>query len=484
MGGYSQLDVAGLCCLALLAATACGSSDSELEPECGSEPTIRTTPEGVEYVRTPDACFENLPDWSYAAKYVEIDGLRQAYIDEGDPDGEVVLLLHGNPTWSYLYRKVIPVLTEAGFRVVAMDLLGMGRSDKPVDIGYHSYVRHGDRLTRFIEALDLREITLFAHDWGSLIGLRVAALNLDRFARISLGSGNLPEVPTGAPVFPPPVEDPDEVSEILSPYDGIPDQQVSFFTSEDQCALIEPYDFTPWFIGWQTWSMKGASYSVSHVLESLTWFDLPAAEEAAYEAPFPSRMYMAGPRTFPSLVVAEAGDTQQAWALLSDFDGPFLTIWGDNDHLDIGACSVQDNFICRVPGAAGQPHARIPEASHYLPDDQGAQLGQRLVSFIRGDGTFAASYSVECEAGGGGVGTMCTSDSDCTALEGGVCLVFGAAGGICSVEGCTAGSCGEGAACCRDCNPDVAAMLPFDESACFPEAAVSMVTMSIGCTCD
>ena len=118
---------------------------------CDSEPVIRTTGAGVDFVRTPDSCFDSLPNWPYAPEYVEIDGLRQAYVDEGPADGPVVLLLHGQPSWSYLYRKMIPVLVDTGYRVVAMDHLGMGRSDKPIDIASYSYLGHSDRLERFIE---------------------------------------------------------------------------------------------------------------------------------------------------------------------------------------------------------------------------------------------------------------------------------------------------------------------------------------------
>ncbi|MEM6631632.1 MAG: alpha/beta fold hydrolase, partial [Bacteroidota bacterium] len=153
------------------------------------------TSSGVQFVRTPEEYFQNLSDWSYAYQYVEIDGLRQAYAQAGPADGEVVLLLHGQPSWSYLYRTMIPVLADAGYRVIAMDHLGMGRSDKPIEISEYSYLGHGDRLEQFILQLGLSDINLFVQDWGSLIGLRVAGLNPDWFATISVGNGNLPVVP-------------------------------------------------------------------------------------------------------------------------------------------------------------------------------------------------------------------------------------------------------------------------------------------------
>jgi haloalkane dehalogenase len=165
------------------------------EVACDSEPVVLTTADGIDFVRTPDACFEDLPDWPYEAQYVEIDGLRQAYVDEGPADGEVVLLLHGQPSWSYLYRDMIPVLADAGYRVIAMDHLGMGRSDKPIDIEAYSYLGHNDRLETFIDELGLTDINLFVQDWGSLIGLRVAGENPDLFATIAVGDGNPPGHP-------------------------------------------------------------------------------------------------------------------------------------------------------------------------------------------------------------------------------------------------------------------------------------------------
>ena len=340
---------------------------------CDAEPELLTTSDGVEFVRTPDAGFDDLPDWPYEPRYVELDGLRQAYVEEGPADGEVVLLLHGQPSWSYLYRKMIPVLIDSGFRVIAMDHLGMGRSDKPTDIESYSYLGHCDRLQRFIEALDLRDINLFVQDWGSVIGLRVAGLNLDRFARIAVGDGQLPVVPDGIQIAPP-VENPNEVEDLPSPYAPIPAHQEPFY---DGCERIdEGGTFTS-----LEWALKGESFHPAHVIEALTWFDLPAAEEAAYDAPFPSRDYMAGTRVFASLRNEFPGLNQDAWANLTAFERPFLTIWAANDPKEPGTCQVQQNWVDSVLGAAGQPHTRLAEASHFLQDDQGREIARRLVEF-------------------------------------------------------------------------------------------------------
>ena len=368
----------------VIGAGGCSSDDPTTEGTraplaCDGEPVINTTAEGVEFVRTPDSCFDSLPDWPYAPEYVEIDGLRQAYVDEGSAEGPVVLLLHGQPSWSYLYRKMIPVLADAGYRVIAMDHLGMGRSDKPTDITSYSYLGHNDRLLRFIEALDLRDINMFVQDWGSLIGLRVAGLNTDRFARIAVGNGILPVFPEGVQPFPA-VENPDEIEDIPAPFADIPAQQVPFY---DGCELVIPGGADISYFGdWMAYAMKAESFRASEVLEAMTWFDLPSEEEAAYDAPFPSRTYMAGPRVFPSLVNEVPGTTAEAWAGLTSFERPFLTLWASNDPGLQGSCEAQQQLIDSIPGAEGLAHDRLPEASHFLQDDQGEEIARRLVDFF------------------------------------------------------------------------------------------------------
>jgi haloalkane dehalogenase len=357
------------------AETAASQSDSLCS--ASSEPTVNITSAGVKFVRTPDACFAGLPDWPYAPRYVEIDGLRQAYVDEGPANGPVVLLLHGQPSWSYLYRKMIPVLANAGFRVIAMDHLGMGRSDKPIDIAAYSYLGHNDRLLRFIEQFELRNINLFVQDWGSLIGLRVAGLNPERFARIAVANGALPALPAGFKPFPA-VENPNQIENIKASYAKILAQQPLFYKG---CQLRVPVD-PNYFAHWMKYAMKSQSFRPSETLEALTWFDMPNAEAAAYDAPFPNRTYMAGVRKFPSLVNELGGTTDGAWAGLKAFNRPFLTLWAANDPGNLGSCEAQNIFVDAVPGAKGQPHERLPNASHFIQDDQGPELARRLVTFF------------------------------------------------------------------------------------------------------
>jgi haloalkane dehalogenase len=344
------------------------------------EPEILTTRDGVRFVRTPDERFAHLPGFPYAVHYVEINGLRQAYYDEGPPDADPILLLHGEPSWSYLDRKMIPVLVQNGHRVVAMDHLGMGRSDKPVEIGSYSYLGHVARLEAFITQLKLERITLFCQDWGSLIGLRVAGEHPDWFARIVVANGTLPVIPQAMRPFPP-VADPDQPDDqIVSPFALIPPRQNRFYDAKGK--LLEPANPPTRFGHWMAYAMKSPQFHPSEVVEALTYFELTPEEEAAYDAPYPSRLYMAGPRSFPSLINQLPGVNARAWLGLTEFRKPFLTIWGDNDPSQLGLKETQDRLIRNIPGARGQPHARLAEASHFLQDDQGAEIARRIHQFI------------------------------------------------------------------------------------------------------
>ena len=295
-------------------------------------------------VRTPDSRFEGLPDYDFAPHYVDIDGMRMHYVDEGPSDGEVILLLHGEPSWSYLYRHMIPPLRDAGLRVIAPDLIGFGKSDKPTRRSDYSYAGHVGWMTAFIEALDLSGINLFCQDWGSLIGLRVAAENEHRFARIALGNGALP---TG-----------------------------------DQ-AIPKAFKI------WRTFALYSPWFPIGRILQMGTVEELSAAEVAAYDAPFPSARYKAGARAFPKLVPITPDDpardaNRAAWDVFRHWTKPFLTTFSNRDPIMRGGEKVwQDS----VPGAQGQEHVIIRNAGHFLQDDKGPELADVLIRFIaRGTG--------------------------------------------------------------------------------------------------
>ena len=346
-----------LCCVG----AGCGDSSTSVESPavaCESEPEIRTTADGVEFVRTPDSCFESLQDFPYEARFIEIDGLRQGYVDEGPRDADPVLLLHGQPSWSYLYRKMIPVFLEAGHRVIALDFVGLGRSDKPTDIEYYTYLGHIDRLKRFLDELDLSDITLFCQDWGSVIGLHVAGVQPERFARIVVGNGSLPVIPEGASPF---------GEELVADPDVL----------DTEMTLADITGFT----AWMRYSLVAAEFRASTMVQVGSVTPLGEGELAAYDAPYPSRIYMAGPRIFPSLVQQLSGVNAEAWAGLQAFERPFLTLWGERDPI-LGSEMLQTRFIENVPGAEGQPHDRFADAGHFLQEDRGEEIARRMVELI------------------------------------------------------------------------------------------------------
>lgn len=292
----------------------------------------------MQSIRTPHSRFENLPGYDFSPHYVTVDELQMHYVDEGS--GETVLLLHGEPSWSYLYRKMIPPLRAAGFRVIAPDLIGFGKSDKPLRIADYTYARHVAWMREFIERLELSSIHLFCQDWGSLIGLRVAAENEARFARIAVGNGALP---TGDENF--------------------------------------PRVFRIWrgFARWSPW------FPIGRIVDTGTVNKLTAAEIAAYDAPFPSAKYKAGTRAFPRLVPTEpdniASDAvRQAWQKLETWQKPFLTTFSNRDPIMRSGDKV---FQARVPGAKDQPHVTIRNAGHFLQEDKGEELAKVLIEFFR-----------------------------------------------------------------------------------------------------
>ncbi|MEM6954850.1 MAG: haloalkane dehalogenase [Myxococcota bacterium] len=351
--------------------------------DCFAELEVRTTPSGVRFVRTPDSCFEALPNWDYAPRYVAIDGLRQHYVDEGPTDGPVILLLHGQPAWSYLYRFMIPPLVDAGFRVIAMDHVGMGRSDKPIEERYHSFDNHVQRLQAFIAELSLEGATLFCQDWGSIIGLWTASLDLDLFARIIMANGGIPDVQTVSPRLETGIEE--NNANFLGTLQMIPENQPSFFDEDGNSLLpVGGDEGGDAFSQWLTFAFTyDATPWVGLMHEALTFDALTPDEEAAYDAPFPSRVTMMAPRTFPGLRNELIGRARERLEALEGYERPFLTVFGGNDPGLVGEGDGQQEMIDRVPGAAGQDHVRLPNGSHFLQDDIGAEIAQRVIAFIR-----------------------------------------------------------------------------------------------------
>lgn len=299
-------------------------------------------------LRTPDDRFANLPGYAFEPHYLDVpdpDGgtLRMHYLDEGPGTASPVLLLHGEPSWSYLYRKMIPGIVDAGYRAVAPDLVGFGRSDKPVERSDYTYQRHVDWVLAAIEQLDLRKITLFCQDWGGLIGLRIAATHGDRFDRIIAANTFLP---TGN--------------------EGLGDA----------------------FYAWREYSQTVEDFDAGIILQGATVGDLSEEVLNAYRAPFPDETYKAGARQFPAIVPDSpdnpaVADNAKAWEGLRRWDKPFLTAFSDKDPVMAGADVPLREPI---PGAKGQPHTTIKDAGHFLQEDRGEELAAVTVEFIRTTG--------------------------------------------------------------------------------------------------
>lgn len=302
---------------------------------------------GVRLLRTPDDRFDDLPDFDYDPQYVDIpdpDGglLRIAYVEAGPADGRPVLLLHGEPSWSFLYRKMLPVLAEAGLRAIAPDLVGFGRSDKPAEMVDHTYAKHVEWMRSLaFDALDLRDVTLFGQDWGGLIGLRLVAENPERFTGVVASNTGLP---TGD--------------------QDMPKVWWNFREAVENAQIFE----------------------VGRAIDAGCVTDLPEEVQAAYDAPFPNEMYKAAPRTMPTLVPTRPDDpateaNRAAWAKLSTMDIPFLTAFGDSDPITGGMAPVLQRSM---KGAAALEHPTISGAGHFLQEDKGEELAEVVATFVRG----------------------------------------------------------------------------------------------------
>ena len=296
----------------------------------------------MQVLRTPDDRFDGLTDWPYAPHYatvVDADGtaMRLHYVDEGPRDGAVVLLMHGEPSWAYLYRKIIAELVAKGHRVIAPDLIGFGRSDKPEAREDYTYKRHVAWMSQWLLAMAFTDITLFCQDWGGLIGLRLVAAFPERFAGVVAGNTGLP---AGA-------------------------------------GLSEGFE------AWLNFSQSVPILPIGFILNGGCGRDLSPEEIAAYEAPFPDESYKAGARQFPKLVPitpqhASVAENLEAWKVLDAFDKPFLTAFSDGDAVTRGGEAL---FKARVPGAVGQPHV-ILSGGHFLQEDSPKEIAVLIDAMI------------------------------------------------------------------------------------------------------
>ncbi len=303
----------------------------------------------MDALRTPDDRFEGLPGYPFEPHYAEVpaepdgDGgatLRVHYLDEGPAGAAPVLLLHGEPSWSYLYRHMIPPLVAAGHRVIVPDLVGFGRSDKPASLGDYSYARHVAWMSSLLfDALDLRAITFFGQDWGGLIGLRLVAAEPDRYARVVVGNTGLP-------------------------------------TGHGPASKA--------FLAWQQYSQEAPTLEIGKLINGGCVSELSDEVIAAYDAPFPDDAYKAGARIFPALVPTSpddpaSADNEAAWEVLARFERPFLLAFSDSDPITRGG---EGPFLAKVPGTKGQPHTVIEGGGHFLQEDRGPQIAEVIIELI------------------------------------------------------------------------------------------------------
>jgi haloalkane dehalogenase len=301
----------------------------------------------MKVLRTPEECFDNLPGFGFTPHYVEVPcgddnaTMRVHYIDEGPASGaEKILLMHGEPSWCYLYRKMVGPLTSAGFRVIAPDLVGFGRSDKPARRDDYTYARHIEWMrAALFDELGLSGLTLVGQDWGGLVGLRLVAEHPERFRRVVAANTGLP---TGDM--------------------GMGDA----------------------FFAWQKFSQEVPTLPVGRIVAGGCVSELPPEVIAAYDAPFPDESYKEGARQFPVLVPSRPDDpasdaNRRAWGVLREFDKPFLCAFSDRDPITHGA----DRLFCDlVPGASGQDHTTITGAGHFLQEDKGEDLALAVIDFV------------------------------------------------------------------------------------------------------
>ncbi len=357
--------------------------DSPDRPDCvESEEGIEiyTTKNNIKYVRTPEERFENLKDFPYEPHYALVEDLRMHYIDEGSESGEVILMLHGQPSWAYLYRKMIPILAEANFRVIAADHIGMGRSDKPIDIGFHTYEHHVAIIKKFITALKLENITFFGQDWGGIMGLRVVGDQPESFARVIAANARTFIFPSNPLLVQNPVEIDCSLKEVDFGQFVLEQMQ-----NMSQMGQMNENSIDPFMIFFQRWiifALTHPNFEASKMLQFLTRKKLSIEELAGYDAPFPSLIYKAAPRTLPSMMAAIEQNDVEAWKNLSKFDKPFLYLGGKGDQ-EFGSLEVQKGFTDHIPGTKGQAHQRYAKANHFIQDDIGVELAKKVISFMK-----------------------------------------------------------------------------------------------------
>ena len=316
-------------------------------------------------LRTPDDRFENLEDFPFKANYLKIGDTRIHYLDEGPKNGEVIYLLHGEPAWSYLFRKMIPVLVDAGYRVIAPDMVGFGKSDKYISVEDYTHQMHVDKMTQLIVELDLKNITAHVHDWGGLVGLRVVAEEPDRFSRIIASNTSL--IATGRGVLN------DMFSFIAYPL-------FKFSIWFQGPATWEEFIGGDGFTGWIRYSKSTDNIDVGGIMQTLG--TVSASERVGYEAPYPNATYKAGAQIFPYLIPSELRKNEKAYRdVFEKWDKPFLIANSDNDPVTSNNPRLVE-MLKRVPTAK---EIVIKGPGHFIQEEAGPEYAQLIIDFINGN---------------------------------------------------------------------------------------------------
>ena len=315
-------------------------------------------------LRTPESAFAKLPDYPFAPHYMEVDGLRIHYVDEGSQNEKTIFLFHGQPSWSYLYRHMIPVFVEAGYRVIAPDLVGFGKSDKPVDPKAHTYKAHVDWMTEFVRKLGIKNAAAFLQDWGGMIGMRVLAEEPEWLSRLVVGNSVLPDAGGLAKVMMP-----------------LSMKLITFLSGK---STVDDFAKKKSFGTWSSYFHRSKKLEIGKMMQILTEKDLTDAEQSAYDAPFPDDRYYAGPRRMPQIIAGQLGENRLAWKnVLEKWPHPVLTLFSDKDPFLAGQ-GYDAELQKRFPGASGQPHTTITEASHFLQEDKSEEIAVKVLEWLAG----------------------------------------------------------------------------------------------------
>lgn len=313
-------------------------------------------------LRTPDHFFNDLKDYPFSAHYKQVDSMRMHYLDEGQQNQKVIFLFHGQPSWSYLYRHMIPLLVDAGYRVIAPDLIGFGKSDKPLSSETHTYANQVNWMSSFVEQLGINNAAAFFQDWGGMIGLRVLAKNPQWLNRLVVANTALAEM-NGLERFLVP-----KILKLLKKVAG----------KADLDTFINKINYG----NWASYFQHSKQLQVGEILQSLTTQTLNAEEKLAYDAPFPSPEYYAAPRKMPQIVASELNEVNADWLRLKQWQHPVLTLFSDLDPFLAGQ-GYDIKFQTNFSGATNQPHQTINNASHFLQEDQPRQLAQKTIAWLQ-----------------------------------------------------------------------------------------------------